>query len=460
MTAAKPATVGGGPKAREDAANRAPVARRAVVVSPLLPFPIDTGKKMVLAGILRFLVEEYGAANVTWVCVGAADTTATAAEVPGLRIVVLGGIGRLRQVMNVLWHVLLRRRMALQEAALWSPRLFAALARECADYAPDLIVYDTVRMARYRGAAEGRDARHVLHMEDLFSIRYRRMLNASARLPGVRLDPLGNFGAHLPKIAAAVVRWEPLQRSLLEFESEIISRREREVTRQFDACLLLNDAEARELAASAHTSNVFSLPPATGIEIVQRQRSPSGTPTFVFLGSLGFPANYVSISHFLDKQMHRVLALMPDARVIIAGRGADAALERRVARFDGAVVLQGYVPDLDDVLRSATAMIVPLLFGSGIKLKTLEALARGVPVLATDYGLDGIPAVPGMNCLLENDLARFPEHMLELCDPATNSRIGAAGRELFRATYSAVVVRETYRRHFGRAAVAATTGDG
>jgi len=84
-----------------------------------------------------------------------------------------------------------------------------------------------------------------------------------------------------------------------------------------------------------------------------------------------------------------VLSNLPNAQLRIAGAGADSALTHLAAATPG-VELLGYVDDLEPEYRGADVVVVPLRFGAGVKFKTLDALVRGVPVVTTAVGAEGI----------------------------------------------------------------------
>ncbi|HEY5857707.1 MAG TPA: glycosyltransferase, partial [Aldersonia sp.] len=115
------------------------------------------------------------------------------------------------------------------------------------------------------------------------------------------------------------------------------------------------------------------------------------------------------------------------------------------------VRIEGFVEDLEPVFARATAALAPLRFGSGIKIKMLDALSRGVPVLATDVSVDGIPvAADGSDgCIVDNALVRWPAHIEALLDPAHNAAMSAGGRAFFSRLYGRSSVMADYDEMFG-----------
>ena len=93
-------------------------------------------------------------------------------------------------------------------------------------------------------------------------------------------------------------------------------------------------------------------------------------------------------------------------------------------------------------------MIVPLLFGSGVKLKIIDALAHGVPIVSTPVGIDGIRIASGTQCLIANRLQEFPDLMASLTDPDVNQRFSLESRAVYESEYAPSVVTEEYAQVF------------
>jgi glycosyltransferase involved in cell wall biosynthesis len=122
-------------------------------------------------------------------------------------------------------------------------------------------------------------------------------------------------------------------------------------------------------------------------------------------------------------------------RFLAVGRNPTAAM-REYAEANDAVTLTGVVKDVRPYYGRASVVVLPLRFGSGMKLKTLEAFAMGVPVVSTPVGVEGIEAEDGIHCAVAETTGKFAEKILDLLDRSETARSNALhGRELVNAGY-------------------------
>ena len=120
-------------------------------------------------------------------------------------------------------------------------------------------------------------------------------------------------------------------------------------------------------------------------------------PTVLFQGTLRYPPNAEAARFLVDAIAPRLRGLVPDARVRLVGTTAPGT--DRLADPPRVTVV-GQVPDMADELARADLVVVPLRFGSGTRLKILEAFAQRVPVVSTTLGAEGLGAEDDVHLLL------------------------------------------------------------
>ncbi|NTU86362.1 MAG: glycosyltransferase, partial [Chloroflexales bacterium] len=133
----------------------------------------------------------------------------------------------------------------------------------------------------------------------------------------------------------------------------------------------------------------------------------------------------------------------PEARLVATGAASGVPALIRAAP---ALTLSGYVPDIRAIVRGSRASIVPLRLGVGTRLKIMEAMALGTPVVATPLGAEGLDAADGEHLLIGDSPARFGEQVLRVLGSRDlRARLAAAGRRLVEERYAWEVIGATLR---------------
>jgi glycosyltransferase involved in cell wall biosynthesis len=128
-------------------------------------------------------------------------------------------------------------------------------------------------------------------------------------------------------------------------------------------------------------------------------------PSLFHIGALDWSPNQEGLIWFFDQCWPRIHTENPDLKFYLAGRNAPEWLERRF-KLDG-VVYMGEIPDAYDFINSKAIMVVPLFSGSGMRIKIIEGMALGKPIVTTDIGTEGIPTEDGQNIMIANDADQF-----------------------------------------------------
>jgi glycosyltransferase involved in cell wall biosynthesis len=162
-------------------------------------------------------------------------------------------------------------------------------------------------------------------------------------------------------------------------------------------------------------------PPAT---------NPPKPATILFPGALNWPPNIDATQGLAQDVLPLVQQRFPDVRVVIAGRLPDRAVWR-LAEGNTAVTLIANPPDMHPIFAQAAAVVVPLRAASGTRLKILQALSVGRPVVSTPVGAEGLELVNGRHLAIAELVTPFADALSELLtNPARQQALIKSGKSI------------------------------
>ncbi len=174
------------------------------------------------------------------------------------------------------------------------------------------------------------------------------------------------------------------------------------------------------------------------VDVVENPSRRATRPRLLFIGNCAGSAqspNVDAVFYFLSDIWPTILKALPDAEFQIVGSTSNDV--RSVAEASQNVMLSGFVDKLPDVYAQAAVSIAPIRFGTGTRIKILEAFAHACPVISTLAGVEGIAAVPGKEIELADAAADFAIRCIDMLqDAQMRERIGQGGHQLAARLYN------------------------
>jgi glycosyltransferase involved in cell wall biosynthesis len=187
-----------------------------------------------------------------------------------------------------------------------------------------------------------------------------------------------------------------------------------------DAALFADEFGARRVSVVDNGVDTTNFRPAVG---------PREPARILFLGSLDWRPNLDAVDVLLERIFPAVRSAIPNAELWLVGRQPPDALRRRVFAYPN-VELHADVSDVRPFLGTCGLLAVPLRIGGGTRLKILEALASGVPVVSTRVGAEGLCLDPEKHLTVVEDADHMASAIVETIRSPRAARAQAlAGRE-------------------------------
>jgi glycosyltransferase involved in cell wall biosynthesis len=373
---------------------------RALVLTPWWPYPQDNGSRQRLWALIGGLREHYDVDLL-----GLVDEPIAPEHLEGARErcahveVVTRRPFRGRSPRALLAFFAPVPRAVI---ATYTPEMRAAVDRLVAAHRYDVVVVSQIHVARY-----AQHLRSVPRVLDDFEVGIVRDAGA---------------GASFKQRARQWLTWTK------------VSRYAKRCAESVDVCAVVSEQERAAVLELAPNADVVVVPNGVDLERNQTGLAEPQRDVVVHAGALSFFANLEAVQWFVDDVWPKVLAARPGAQLLVTGRN-DGGPAAALAGKPG-VVLTGYVPDIRTTVAGAWCSIAPQLRGGGTRLKILESLALGTPVVATSKGAEGLDLVAGRDLVVADGADDFASALVRLLESdGERNALAANGRAAVEARY-------------------------
>lgn len=380
---------------------------RVLMLSPLVPWPLDMGSKIRIYHVLKELSSTH---DVELACL-AQETSAP-------------DVSALEELASRL-HVV---------TAWAAPRWQMA--------AKSLLTTQPYRVAKFHSEALNRRLADLLHAQS-YDLIWIHFLNMTSHLSPATLDQnvvvLDQHNADERMWQRYAEQGSSMNRVFAQQNLWKLRRFQRRTLQHVDVLLSVSDEEAEFMRSRAPVScEVWTMPNGVDIDYFQPRdddHNEPDHPIILFCGSMDVTMNADAVTRFIEEIFPQVKDRIPSAEFWIVGRRPTRKVQE-LGQLDG-VTVTGAVEDVRPYYQRAAVFVAPFRYGAGTKLKVLEAMAMGVPVVATAVGCQGIDVESGRHLYVEETDETLAERVVELLDdPDARDRLATAGRALVEETYS------------------------
>lgn len=364
---------------------------RVLFLTPGLPYPPRKGTAMRNFNLIKGLALHHPLSLVSFG--DPADSTAKAAlgqYCQRIEVVPARRRSRLRRLAGALFSPTpdLATRLA-------SPELGSLAASLVDSEGFDLVQVEGLEMAphglRALRLARRRKPALVLDAHNAEYVLQQRIYETDRRRP-----------ATWPGAAYSFLQW----RKLLAYEGA--------VCQECDGVVAVSSRDREAILAIAPQARVAVVP--NGVDTRYFQPSEEGVaspePSLLFTGTMDFRPNVDAVHWFCRTVFPLVLRERPEARFYIVGRDPKEEVLRLQAERN--VVVIGAVEDERPYFRRAAVYVAPLRTGGGLRLKVLQAMAMGVPLVTTSLGCEGVGITSGQEALVTDQPQQFARAVLDL----------------------------------------------
>jgi polysaccharide biosynthesis protein PslH len=319
----------------------------------------------------------------------------------------------------------------------WTPAIMGSLEptlMKRIPKAPGMDLRAAREMARIIRAVANQRPFDVVHVRQLPMAGYAPLVPHGGRL--LELVDSETLGAEraLPRTLRSVMR------------ARVAGRIERRAMASFDVVTAVAESDARMLRQLDPDRRVEVI--SNGVDAERFTRRPGSVAddtTLAFVGAMSFGPNASAVQWFCREVLPLVRARQRAVRLMIVGRDPSPAV-RALGAADG-VEVTGEVPDVRPYLERATVFVAPMVSGSGIKNKVLEAMSMELPVVATPLAVEGLPVAVEDSLVVTSTASDMADALVQLLgDPAARLRLGRSARHTVERHHSWAAAAAAYER--------------
>ncbi len=309
---------------------------------------------------------------------------------------------------NIILKSFLFHKWPVQASVMYSKKTQRKLDNIIKKVQPSYIFCDMARTAPYLYKRYQGDCIKILDMDDLLSKRYYRQ----AGLENLDDSVLGQFRKKIPDLFVTVAAKFHLIRKILCFEAKMMEKYELQAVKEFDKTFFCSSTDMEEFnrksvrkAFCVHTAvdlHYFS----TAKDIVYNSK------TIVYLGNIDISANRDSLTYLIEKIMSKVLQIDSAYKLLVVGNCSQETY-RNFEKYHF-VEFSFRVDDIRTYVQKCVALVAPLCYGSGIKIKIIEAMAMGVPVITNKYGAEGLTVRSYQEMIICDNDGQFIKAIMEI----------------------------------------------
>ena len=247
------------------------------------------------------------------------------------------------------------------------------------------------------------------------------------------------------RLAAGRADW--IGRWYFGLQARRMRRWEKRLSERFDGVITVSPEDSEVARRDYGLANVAGDVPA-GVDACYFKPAKSGDGRTVgFLGSMDWMPNIEGVRWFVEHVFGDPAIRAAGARLLVIGRRPPRSI-LELAELDPRIEVSGTVDDVRPWLERCDLLVVPLLSGGGTRIKIMEALAAGIPVVSTTVGAEGLGLVDGEHLVIADSAADFVRAVGSLLgDPARRDRLSRVGRELVVREYGWERASEVFIEH-------------
>lgn len=291
-----------------------------------------------------------------------------------------------------------------------SKQMRDVIAKKIKENDYDIIYFDHLQMYKYFNSFDRKNVKFVLDQHNSESeIVYRTYQNSN------------NF----------------LKKIFLNIEYNKIRKFEKKALSDVDKIYALSENDVESMKHLNVNLKNFSVIPIGVIDngIINKKEDKNKKLTLMFIGTLTWNPNNQGILWFVRNVIPKLNESGIEYDLYIVGKNPSDELKELCESYDN-IFVTGYVNDVDEMYVKSDVMVVPLFVGSGQRVKIIESFSKGIPVISTSIGAEGLDCITDYNVVIADTDIEFVDSLRKMSDETFRKKIASNARKTFEEKYS------------------------
>jgi glycosyltransferase involved in cell wall biosynthesis len=232
-----------------------------------------------------------------------------------------------------------------------------------------------------------------------------------------------------------------IQKEWLFIQSDLMKELEIEGFQKCNMVFVCSEQDKLYLNKNSSFKNISVIPNGVDVDYFQPVSVETDIPTLLFTGTMTYSPNRDAVHYFVNDVFPIIKEKISTCHLVVAGQSASDIFHEYAEKSD--IKLIDSPSDIRPSYKHATIVVVPLRSGSGTRLKILEAMAMGIPVVSTDIGVEGIEAESGIHLFVSSTSVEMANQVIHLLEHINiRKKISTAALDLVQRKYDWKIISE------------------
>lgn len=375
--------------------------KKLLYITTRIFWPTDSGRKVSLYYYCKGLHEKYNYEIYVYSFLEAGQNSDLIKEKPDfIKCVNLAQpIGKFSKLKNLTIKTFLQHEWPLQCSLFYSKDNSEKIKKLCNEINPEVIIVDMVRLAPYYDAIINLNCKKILNMDDLLSERYQRQINSN-----YKTSIAGQYSSNISNILMYFIKQNRVKNFILKLEQKLMYEAELKYAAIYDKVIFVSDKESGKLNEIFPNKSI-DIPLGVNVdEFTNCKLKVQKENNICFVGNMYVAANIDTLKYISTEVLPYVKS---EYTLYIIGKVSDQ-IKNDYANNKN-IVFTGRVDNIYDVAKKCKLFLSPIIYGSGIKTKILEAMAMQLPVITNDVGAEGLYVENKKHLIIENNSRKIAD---------------------------------------------------